>query len=286
VKFGFSLLGLSLRWYPEVARAAEAAGFDSIWVQDHVVFPAQMPSEYPYSENGDPGFDARTPLIDPWIALTSVANATQDVGLATNVYVAALRAPLVTARAAVTLDRLSGGRLSLGVGVGWLRPEYEALGVTWAGRGRRLDEILTILRRVWSEDTISHEGEFYRFSEICFEPKPLRRRSIPLPIGGESPAAMRRAARCGDGWLLAWLGTPAEVAAKLDGIQRLRAEYGREAQPFEVGGSARMHASLQDLRAYRDAGLDRVIVDAADSRSAQEAVAAIDDYRKSVLERL
>jgi probable F420-dependent oxidoreductase len=286
VKFGFSLLGLSPRWYAQVARAAEAAGFDSVWMQDHVVFPAQVPAHYPYSESGDAGIDPRTPLIDTWIALTIVALATESVTLATNVYVAALRAPLVTARAAVTLDRLSNGRLSLGVGIGWLRPEYEALGVAWQGRGRRLDEILTILRRVWREDTIAHEGEFYRFPEICFEPKPRRESTIPLLIGGESPPAMRRAARHGDGWLLAWLGAPEDVAARLDGMRRLRAEYASDARPFEVSGSGRMADPLHVLRAYRDAGLDRVIVDCAGSGSAEQAIEAIHEFREAKLARL
>lgn len=249
------------------------------------MFPANMPSEYPYSDDGNPGFDSRTSLIDTWIALTTVANSTQSVRIATNVYVAALRAPLLTARAAVTLDRLSGGRLSLGVGAGWLRPEYEALGVAWEGRGRRLDEILEILRRVWSEDTIAHEGEFYRFPEVCFEPKPLQKPSIPLLIGGESKPAMRRAARHGDGWLLAWLGTPADVAEKLVRVHASRAEYGRSDAPFETGGSARLNTPLEDLLGYRDAGLDRVIVDASGSRSLDEVTDAIAAYRVATIEK-
>lgn len=285
MKFGFSLLGLSPRWYAEAARAAEALGFDSAWVQEHVVFPAQMPSTYPYSEDGSPGVGPRTPLIDPWIALTTVANATETLRLASNVYVLPLRSPFVTARAAVTLDRLSGGRLSFGVGVGWLEPEYDAMGVPWKSRGSRMDETIEILRRLWSEETIAHQGEHFRFDAVCFEPKPLQKPSIPLHIGGESGPAMRRAARVGDGWIMTYLGTPEEVAGKTGKLQALRDEHGRGELPFEITGSVPRDVSVDTLHAYQEAGVDRVIVDALGSRSAQDVVDSLQRFRDETLSK-
>lgn len=286
MQFGFSLLGLSPRWYAEVAQSAEELGFDSIWVQEHVVFPAQMPNTYPYSDDGNPGITARTPLIDPWVALTTIANATQSIRLASNVYVLPLRSPFVTARAAVTLDRLSGGRLSLGVGVGWLQQEYEAMGVDWTSRGRRMDEIIEIMRRLWSEDTIAHEGELFRFEPVCFEPKPLQKPGIPLLIGGESPPAMRRAARSGDGWIMTWLGAPDAVADKVRAMHALRAEHGRADAPFEITGSVQQDVSVDGLRAYQANGVDRVIVDALGSRSAQDALDALKRFRDETISKL
>ena len=285
MKFGFSLLGLSPRWYGEVARGAEEAGFDSVWVQEHVVFPAEMPNTYPYSKDGSPGIGPRTPLIDPWIALTTIANATQKLRLASNVYVLPLRSPFVTARAAVTLDRLSGGRLSLGVGVGWLQPEYEAMGVEWKGRGRRMDEIIEIMQRLWSEETIAHEGEFYRFAPVCFEPKPLQKPSIPLHIGGESAPAKRRAARVGAGWIMTYLGATEEVAQKTAEVHAMRSEYGRSDTPFEITGSVPRDVSVDQLRAYRAAGVDRVIVDALGSRSAQDVVDVLRAFQADTLSK-
>ena len=286
MKFGFSLLGLSPRWYAEVARAAEAAGFDSVWVQEHVVFPAEMPHTYPYSDDGNPGIASKTPLIDPWIALTTIANATESVRLASNVYVLPLRSPFVTARAAVTLDRVSGGRLSLGVGVGWLQQEYEAMQVEWEGRGRRMDEIIDIMRRLWSEETIEHQGEFYHFDPVCFEPKPLQKSGIPLLIGGESRPAMRRAARTGDGWIMTWLGAAEEVAEKVAAMQALRVEHGRVDVPFEITGSVQRDVSVDSLRAYQANGVDRVIVDALGSRSAQDVVDALHRFRDDTASKL
>ena len=283
MEFGFSTLGLSPRWYAEVARAAEDAGFDSVWVQEHVVFPAEMPHTYPYAADGNPGITPRTPLIDPWIALTTIANATERVRLASNVYVLPLRSPFVTARAAVTLDRLSGGRLSLGVGVGWLQPEYEAMGVPWAGRGRRMDEIMEILRRLWSEETIAHEGECYRFEPVCFEPKPLQQPGIPIHVGGESGPAMRRAAQRGEGWIMTFLGDPTEVATRVSEMRALRAAAGREGLPFEITGSITQDATPEHVAAYAEAGVDRVIVDALGSRSAQDVIERISHVHETLM---
>ena len=279
MKFGFSLLGLSPRWYAEAARAAEQAGFDSVWVQEHVVFPAEMPHTYPYSEDGNPGIASKTPLIDPWIALTTIANATESIRLASNVYVLPLRSPFISARAAVTLDRVSGGRLSLGVGVGWLQQEYEAMQVPWEGRGRRMDETIEIMRRLWSEETISYQGEFFRFDPVCFEPKPLQKAGIPLLIGGESGPAMRRAARTGDGWIMTWLGSASEVQTKVAAMRTLLAEHDRNDAAFEITGSVQRDVSVDQLRAYEASGVDRVIVDALGSRSATDVVEALQRFR-------
>lgn len=286
MKFGFSLLGLSPRWYAETARTAEELGFDSVWVQDHVLFPADMPNTYPYSEDGNPGFGPNTPLIDPWIALTTIANATETIRLASNVYLLPLRSPFVTARAAVTLDRLSGGRLSLGVGVGWLEPEYEAMGVPWKSRGRRMDETIEILGRLWSEETIAHDGEHFRFDSVYFEPKPLQKPGIPIHVGGESPPAMRRAARVGDGWIMTFLGSVDEVAKSTRSLQALRKEYGRDDPAFEITGSVPRDVSLDTLRGYRDAGVDRVIIDALGSRSADDVVGTLREFCDSTLSKL
>lgn len=266
------MLGLSPRWYVPVAQAAESMGAESVWTQDHVVFPAAMPATYPYTENGDPGFAPTTPLFDVWVALSTIAATTSTLRLATNVYILPLRSPFITARSATTLDRVSGGRLLLGVGVGWLREEYEALQVPWADRGGRMDECIDVVRALWTEPEITHAGAHFHFDAVCFEPKPLQKPTVPLHIGGESAPAMRRAAERGDGWILTYLDAPADVATKTATMRDQRARAGREELAFEVTGSIQRDASADLVGVYGDAGVDRVIVDAMGARSADEAI--------------
>jgi probable F420-dependent oxidoreductase len=180
VKFGMSMMGLSPRYYPEIAIGAEANGFESVWMPEHLMLPATMPPTYPYSETGYAAIDGDTPMYDPWVVMATVAARTTTIRLATNVYVVTLRHPFVTARSVATLDRVSGGRVTLGAGVGWLEEEFVNAGQSFHDRGRRMDEIIPILRRLWSEDVIEHHGEFYDFGPVKFQPKPLQVPNIPI----------------------------------------------------------------------------------------------------------
>ena len=142
MKFCMVMLGLSPRHYPQVAAVAEANGFESITMPEHLLLPATMPPTYPYSETGYSVMSEATPLYDPWVVLASVASATTSIRLSTNVYVIPLRHPFVTARSVVTLDRISNGRVTLGAGVGWLQEEFDAAGQSFHDRGKRMDEIV------------------------------------------------------------------------------------------------------------------------------------------------
>src|SRR5439155_10170813 len=173
MKFGYSLFGLGPRSFADVARAADAAGFESIWMAEHLVFPSEFGSVYPYSESGSPPVNPSTHLFDAWVSLGYMAAVTTNIHLATNVYILPLRSPFVTARALVTLDRLSGGRVILGAGVGWLKEEFVVAGEDWENRGKRTDEIVEILRKLWTEPTIEHHGTYYDFGPVKFEPKPV-----------------------------------------------------------------------------------------------------------------
>ena len=191
MKFGLPFFGISPRYYGEVAQAAEQAGFESVWIPEHLVLPVDIPPTYLYSDSGFPPITADTPMYDPWVVLAAVSGVTSTIRLATNVFILPLRHPISTARSVVTLDRISGGRVTLGIGVGWLEQEFDVMGQSFHDRGRRTDEIIDILRRLWSEDVIEQHTEHFDFGPVKFQPKPLQKPSIPIEVGGDLP---RRAA--------------------------------------------------------------------------------------------
>jgi probable F420-dependent oxidoreductase len=258
MKFGLTLVGLRPRWYADIAQQVEAAGFESVWFGEHLVMPAKLPSTYPYAADGNAPLTPDTPLYDPFVMLAGIATATTTLRLGTNVYVLPLRHPLMTARSVVTLDRLSGGRVTLGAGIGWLKDEFDAAGVPFSERGSRMDEIVPLLRRLWSgEDPITHEGRHFSFGPVHFRPKSIQKPSIPIELGGTSPAALRRAALMGDGWMELGSSDVDEIAERIAGLTKARSEAGLGAAPFEI--TASLEPEGGDLDALQRAGVTRVI---------------------------
>lgn len=259
MKFGLALFGLSPRHYATVAVAAEQHGFESVWIPEHLVFPAEMPATYPYADAGYPPVTPATPLFDPWVVLGSIASVTKRVRLGTQIYVLPLRHPLATARSVVTLDRLSNGRVTLGIGVGWLEEEFDALGQSFHDRGRRTDEIVTLLRRLWTEETVEHHDEHFDFGPVRFEPKPVQKPGPPIEIGGASPAALRRAGRLGDGWIEIGARDLPHLGDMLQTVEQHRRDSGRDHLPFEVTTTNDKVPDLDAVRHARDVGVTRVI---------------------------
>ncbi|HEX6311877.1 MAG TPA: LLM class F420-dependent oxidoreductase, partial [Acidimicrobiia bacterium] len=183
-----------------LARLAEERGFESLWTVEHTVIPGGYASQYPYDDSGKmPGGDA-VPITDPLIWMTWVAAVTTRLRVATGILILPQRNPLVLAKELATLDVLSNGRVELGIGVGWLREEFEALGVPFEERGARTDEYVAALRCLWSPGPSTFEGRFASFSDCNSYPKPVQENGIPIVVGGHSPAAARRAGRLGDGF--------------------------------------------------------------------------------------
>jgi len=264
MKFGISLSGLSARHYPDVAAEAEVIGFESLWMPEHLVFPVEMPPEYSYTEDGYPPMNSRLPTFDPWVVLGSVASRTESIRLATGVYILPLRHPIKVARSVVTLDRMSGGRVVLGIGVGWLSDEFDIVGEQFRDRGRRTDEMIELMRALWSEEVIEHHGEFYDIPPIYFEPKPIHRAAgIPIVVGGTSKGALRRAGRLGDGWIhhRQVHSSPedhededlAELQAHISTIETHRADAGRSDLDFEI--VAGMGSDYDIVRRCQDLGV-------------------------------
>src|SRR5690349_20741688 len=210
-----------------VARAAERCGFATLWAGEHVVMVDQSASRYPYSDDGQIAVPAAADWIDPLIGLSFVAAATSTIGIATGVLLLPEHNPVLVAKQAATLDTLSGGRFTLGVGVGWSREEFDALGVPFERRAARTAEYVAAMRAVWRDDIASFDGEFVRFDAIRVNPKPIAGNGIPIIVGGNSDAALGRVVAWGDGWYGFNLDGVGEVAERIDVFDRLCAERGR-----------------------------------------------------------
>ncbi|OBI21380.1 LLM class F420-dependent oxidoreductase [Mycobacterium sp. E2327] len=245
-----------------VASAADNCGFATLWAGEHVVMVDRSASCYPYSDDGVIAVPAQADWLDPMIALSFAAAASSRIGLATGVLLLPEHNPVVVAKQAASLDRLSGGRLTLGVGVGWSREEFAALGVPFEQRAARTAEYVAAMRTLWRDDVASFDGKFVRFDAIRVNPKPLRERRIPIVLGGNSDAALRRVAAWGDGWYGFNLDGPAAVRERIDRLQRLCADEGRDRAELGVSVALR-DPSARDIGALYEAGVDELVLVAA-----------------------
>lgn len=259
MRFGVTLAHTHTAIWEDVTVAADELGLESVWLPDHLVFPVDMAGT-PYADGGEPPVPPETPLFDAPSYITYLAARTRGVRLGTFVYLLALRHPLVTARAFATADVLAAGRLSVGVGAGWLRSEWQAAGVDPATRGPRLDEAIEVTRRLWSEDVVEHRGRFWSWDAVRFEPKPRQQGGPPILVGGESPVALRRAAERGDGWMSMPHPSLRSLQDRLDVLRGMRERAGRARLPFEVTACILDPPPPEDIPSWEAAGVHRMIV--------------------------
>jgi probable F420-dependent oxidoreductase len=213
----------------EAAQSAEAAGFDAVWSADRVVTPWRIQTPYPYSEDHEFIVPPDRPFLDSLTCLAFLAGCTSRITLGISVLVLPYRHPLYWARVAASIERLSKGRLTMGIGVGWMEEEFAALGVSFKDRGKMTDEQLEIIHQLWTEEHASWSGQFYSYEDLAFYPKPLQRPRIPIWVGGEGAAAHRRAAKYGDAWFPYFVEVTAdEVRAGYDAVRVSAAELGRD----------------------------------------------------------
>jgi probable F420-dependent oxidoreductase len=230
MKFWQSLAFTEWDQLVDVAKIADEVGFEGVLLSNHLFVPEKFGHAYPYSETGDPGFDPGTDWPDPWTTIGALAAATTRLRFATMVFILPLAHPLEVAKSVGTAAVLSGDRVALGAGAGWMREEFDVLGVDFATRGRRFDESIDVLRKVWTGNTVEHHGEFFDFPRLRMLPAPGR---VPIHIGGISKRALHRAGRLGDGWIGSGQ-TPDELLPILDQLDRERADAGRSGEPFEI----------------------------------------------------
>ncbi len=255
MKFVTSLAFSDPTHFCDVARAADDCGWHGIVVSDHVVHPEKIESPYPYTRDGSTRWQAPAPWPDPWVAVGAMAAVTERIRFTTGVYVLPLRNPFVVAKAVSTAAVMSGDRVTLGVGVGWMKDEFDLLGQSFRNRGRRMDEMIEVMRTLWAGGMVEHHGEYYDFGRLQMSPAPKAR--IPIVIGGLSEPALRRVGRLGDGWI-SDIHTTQELREIVAKIRAYRDEYGRADTPLEIVAACSDAFDADGFRRLEDVGVTHV----------------------------
>jgi probable F420-dependent oxidoreductase len=268
-----------------VAPAAEKCGFATLWSGEHVVMVDRAASRYPYADDGQIAVPAVADWIDPLIGLGFAAAATSTIGIATGVLLLPEHNPVLVAKQAATLDTLSGGRFTLGIGIGWSREEFDALGVPFARRAARTAEYVAAMRTLWRDDVASFDGEFVHFDSVRVNPKPLDHRRIPIILGGNSDSALRRVVAWGDGWYGFNLDGVRAVAERVGFLKTLCHDCGRDRGELRLAVALR-DLRLRDLPALAELGIDELVLvegPPENSRVCADWVTALADHWMSVL---
>ena len=265
MKFGLafaSSVGTDSQSALEICRRAEAAGFDSVWGGEHVIRPDRIESSYPYTPDGEMPGDAETSIPDPLIWLAYVGAVAPTLQLGTCILIVPQRNPVVLAKELATLDVLTDGRVELGLGVGWLREEFDALGIPWERRGARNDEYVAAMRALWAGPHAEYHGDFVDFDPVTCSPRPVNG-SIPIMVGGDTPVAIRRAARMADSY---FPGTtdPEKLAGLIQDVRRAAEKEKRDPDKIAIHAifGPQMADPLAGAEQLSKLGVERVMLPA------------------------
>ncbi|HET6538798.1 MAG TPA: LLM class F420-dependent oxidoreductase [Sphingopyxis sp.] len=263
MKLGVALFPLRSEQMIELVPAAEAMGFDSVWLGEHVVTPVEHDSKFPYvpdpTADSHDAFHANLPFYDPYAALGYLGGITKTIKLAVSISIVPLHDPFHLARQVMTLDLFTGGRFLFGAGGGWLKEEFDILGRDFATRGKRFDETLDVMVSLFNDDLTQYDGEVLKVPPVAMSPKPATRPHPPFIFGGHAKPALRRAAQRGNGWLANEM-PPEEMAETIPLLREMREAAGRADQPFEVSNAVIGDVDADLLKRYEDAGCDRLVV--------------------------
>lgn len=251
------------------AQLAEAAGLESVWTFEHVIVPLDYASKYPYSPSGKMGAEPETVMVDPLIALTAIAAATKTIRLATGVNILSQVNPLLLAKQAASLDFISNGRLMLGLGIGWLKEEFKAMGTPFEKRGARFDDYVAAMRKVWSGDVVEHESEFLSWHGFKSYPLPVQA-PLPVHIGGNKGKAFTRTAQLGDGWFAPSVD-PNEIAPQLETLKSECEAIGRDFAELEISAMWVPQLGMDAVKAMQDIGVHRLVAPIMDPRMGKPA---------------
>jgi probable F420-dependent oxidoreductase len=279
-------------WVREFVQMAEAEGCESLWAVEHVLVAKDYEKLYPYSESGEMPAGPTTVMPDPLEWLSFAAGVSERITLATGVFVLAQHSAAVVAKRAATLDALSGGRFLLGVGIGWQKEEYEAIGVPYRDRARRLEENIAAMRALWQPDYASFSGKYVSFENVMCDVKPARAGGVPIVIGGSSPMAAKRAGRIGNGWY-PYVISPEDYAARVAELREAAREAGRDPDEIELtvwpaSFDFTRGFDLDFVRSYVESGVDRLMLSAPESGGAtiEDARQLIRNYSDQILAKL
>lgn len=256
MKFVLSTSFSSVAHLTALAPAAEENGWHAMSFSDHVVNPRDISTPYPYTEDGSRRWEPFTDWPDPWVTIGALAALTTTLRFTNNVFVLPMRNPYLVAKAISTAAVISNNRITPAFGVGWSRDEFELMQQDFTTRGKRTDEMIEIMRLLWSGEMVSYEGRYYQFPPMEMNPAPTA--PVPLWIGGISEPAMRRAARLADGWVTD-LQSSAEIIDSIDRIRHWRGEYGREHLPFEVMATPNDAWDVDGYRRLEAAGVTHIM---------------------------
>lgn len=241
----------------EVAKICEEVGFDGVMISEHLLHVEQLQSRYPYSADGKPpSFTAATPWPECWSLIATLAAVTKRLRFVTNVFILPLHHPIEVAKAVASVASFFDGRVILGAGSGWMKEEFDILGVDFSTRGKRFDESIEVLRKLWSGAVVEHHGRFFDFPPVKMCPVP--RTPVPIYIGGMSAAALRRTARLGDGWLGAGQ-TPEQASATAAELMQLRRAAGRGNDAFDIVTPLTVPPEIDAIKRLQDAGVSGTV---------------------------
>ena len=279
MKFGLTFGALNPKSWESVAVLGDQLGYESAWLPEHMVIPVQSAGS-PHHGQEHPPIPATVPIYDVFTYLAFLAGKTEQLKFGTHVYNIGLRHPFSVARAVATMDIVSRGRFLFGIGASWLKEEWDAAQLDFATRGKRVDEAIDICLRLWTQEIVEFHGEHFSFAQVAFEPKPLTKPHPPIIVGGDGPAALRRAATIGQGWI-PMNHSLEQLPASIAKINAIRSDAGI-AEKCEVtmgGGSV---TNLDDVKRCRDAGIDRMLI--SPWKSSREALDGIKDFAERILE--
>jgi probable F420-dependent oxidoreductase len=267
-----------------IAINAERLGVATLWAPEHVVLLDQYESKYPYAADGRFAAPTGAPVLDPFVTLAIIGAVTSKIRLATGICLVPEHNPVVLGKVIATLDFLTGGRALLGVGIGWLAEEFQALGIPFERRADRTREYIAAMRQLWGEDPSSYSGEFVRFDNVRSKPKPIQGGKLPVFFGGESGPALRRVAEYGDGWCGFNL-LPDEAAAKIKRIEEMLKANGRSLSDVEIAVSPTgKRITRDDLKRYRDAGVSEVVLTSLSPRAEDQVVKDLEGIAREWVE--
>jgi len=248
--------------YIRVAQHAETLGYHSIWLGDHIVIPEQIVAPYPYTKDGSVGFARNCPWPDPFVLLAAIGVATKTILLGTSVVIVPYRNPLQVAKAVATVDLVSNGRYQFGVGIGWLKEEFDALGEPFSERAARTREYLQVMKALWSGETATFQGKYFSFPTLHSNPLPVQKPHPPIIFGGESTPALKRIADLGDGWQPGPI--PVEVfRERLNKLRTLMSERGRNMAELSISMIGSVHDLQQDrekITALEELGVKEILL--------------------------
>jgi probable F420-dependent oxidoreductase len=285
VRIGMNIIGIGAGTDPDaikiIASNAERLNFGTLWSGEHIVFVETFASKYPYTQDGALPGPVDSPLLSPYVALTYAAAFTQRIRLATGITIVPEYNPLILAREIMSLDQLSRGRFMLGVGIGWLEEEFQALGIPWERRAARTNEYIAAMKVLWKESRASFSGEFVNFNNVISMPKPTR--DIPIAVGGESLPALKRVARFGNAWY-GYSLTPGQLAEKLKELERRLAENHRRLDEIEIIVHPPKRPSLDEMKHYRELGVSELVFAPWGRRDAAGHIKRLEELAREFVE--